>query len=105
MIRVESPQSGAAVTDPIIISGQARGTWFFEASFPASIEDAAGTRLAVTPAMTSEDWMTTDFVPFEATLDIPDGFSGSAILVLEKDNPSGLLEHADMRRIPIVVSR
>src|SRR5262245_11609975 len=33
-IRVSSPDCGAVVHSPLRIAGEARGNWFFEASFP-----------------------------------------------------------------------
>ncbi|MDP4009114.1 MAG: Gmad2 immunoglobulin-like domain-containing protein, partial [bacterium] len=45
MIRLSIPQSNKIVASPLHIEGEARGTWYFEASFPIHIEDANGTIL------------------------------------------------------------
>ena len=45
--------------------------------------------------------MTENFVPFEGTLTFTAPTSGKGTLVLEKDNPSGLPEHADELRMPV----
>lgn len=100
-IRVTTPQAGALVESPLVVTGDARGTWYFGASFPVRLLDARGKQIAVTPAQAEGEWMTEDFVPFQATLtfDFPETETG--ILVFEKDNPSGLPEHAAEVRIPI----
>ncbi len=102
-IQVESPQPNAQVTSPIAIAGQARGTWFFEAVFPITLENADGTVIAETQAQAIGDWMTTDFVPFTASLDFAVPAKTNATLVLAKDNPSGLPENAAAIRIPVVL--
>jgi hypothetical protein len=80
-------------TGHVLISGRARGFWYFEASFPVALYDANGKELVRTYIMTDKDWMTTDFVPFEKDLDFPKPTTKHGILRLEKDNPSGLPEH------------
>lgn len=100
MIRVDEPQPNAVVTSPLTVTGEARGLWYFEASFPVKLLDASGDQLAIAPAQAQGEWMTTEFVPFTVTLTfVTDDETGT--LVLEKDNPSGLPEHAAEIRIPV----
>jgi hypothetical protein len=101
LIIINNPRPNQLVTSPLEISGQARGTWYFEADFPVYLYDAEGNELAVAPATAQGEWMTEDFVPYNTTLtfEIPDTETGE--LVLEKSNPSGLPEHADELRIPV----
>jgi hypothetical protein len=47
------------------------------------------------------EWMTEEFVPFEAVVEFDDPAVEKGILVFEKDNPSGLPENADEFRIPV----
>lgn len=103
LIQVTSPTRGAQVSSPISIRGQARGPWYFEASFPVAFEDAQGNVLTQTPAEAQGEWMTEAWVPFEATLTLPTSFTGPGTIVLEKSNPSGLPEHAATYRIPVIV--
>ncbi len=100
-IRVSSPQAGQAVSSPLVVAGEARGTWYFEASFPVKLLDADGRPLAVAPAQAQGDWMTEEFVPFQVSLafDLPPTATGT--LVLQKDNPSGLPENDDEIRLPV----
>ena len=105
LIRVTTPVPGALVRSPLIVSGQARGNWYFEASFPIRLFDSEGKELAVSVVQAQGEWMTTEFVPFEATLKFiidKNAYSNRGFLILRKDNPSGLPEHDDALEIPIV---
>jgi len=78
------------------------GSWFFEASFLAELWNGQGQRFAWSLASTSEDWMTNELIPFQIIFEIPEDHKLSdAILVLIKDNPSGLKEHDDALAWPI----
>lgn len=109
IIRINTPRPNQVVSSPLTITGEARGSWFFEASFPVVLTDwdgliiAQGIATANPPA--GGDWMTSEFVPFEATLTFtPDknAYSYKGTLILHKDNPSGLPEHDDALEIPVV---
>ncbi|MBA3732995.1 hypothetical protein H0W91_01315 [Patescibacteria group bacterium] len=100
-IRVTTPTSSSTVKSPLVVKGEARGTWYFEASFPVKLLDANGKVLAQAPAQAKSDWMTNDFVPFEATLTFTAPTTGIGTLVLSKDNPSGLPQNAGEIRIPV----
>ena len=99
-IRITDPAPNALVQSPLTVSGEARGTWYFEASFPVRVLDANGVELAVVPAQAQGEWMTEDFVPFEATL-VFAATTPTGTVVFEKDNPSGLPEHAAQVNIPV----
>lgn len=98
---VFSPQADVVITSPVTISGQARGLWFFEASFPVKIVDANGQLLGIAPAQAQADWMTEDFVPFQTIVEFTQPSTSSGFIVLAKDNPSGLPEHDAEIRLPI----
>ncbi len=100
LIVVRRPAAGEAVASPLVVRGEARGPWYFEASFPVRLHDDAGRLLAVTPAQAQGEWMTESFVPFEATLTFTTTATAGH-LVLEKSNASGLPEHADSLVIPV----
>lgn len=104
MIRVDNPHPGGVVGKEFIVTGAARGNWYFEASFPIEIQSETGAIIGGTIATAEGDWMTTDFVPFKSEMiDLPSAFTGPAWLILKKDNPSGLPENDASVRIPIVV--
>jgi hypothetical protein len=101
-IKVSTPLPNAVVKSPLIIAGEARGNWYFEASFPIKLYDSNGNQVGIAVAQAKSEWMTTDFVPFESIITFEKPKTATGILTLEKDNPSGLLEHADSISIPII---
>ncbi|MBI2048025.1 MAG: Gmad2 immunoglobulin-like domain-containing protein [Parcubacteria group bacterium] len=107
LIRIYSPRPNQVVKSPIVIEGEARGYWFFEASFPVVLTDWDGKIIAQHYAEAQDSWMTEEFVPFKTTLEFEnlsweDEFSKRGTLILQKDNPSGLPEHDDALEIPIL---
>ncbi len=100
-IELRTPLPEAIVQSPFTVEGRARGPWFFEASFPVYLLDANGDTLVAIPAHATAEWMTEEFVPFTATVAFTPPASQTGTLVLAKDNPSGLPEHAAELRIPI----
>lgn len=87
LIKVTFPLPNEEIESPVLVSGEARGFWFFEASFPVRLLDGNGKEIAVEPAQTQGEWMTEDFVPFELELEFPTPETPAGTLVLEKDNP------------------
>jgi hypothetical protein len=85
--------ANAVVTSPLIVTGEARGTWYFEASFPVFLLDANRAEVAVVPAQAQGEWMTENFVPFITTLNFTPPATDTGFVVFKKDNPSGLPEH------------
>ncbi|OGJ64213.1 hypothetical protein A3C37_04855 [Candidatus Peribacteria bacterium RIFCSPHIGHO2_02_FULL_53_20] len=99
-VRVSEPQPAVVVKSPLTVQGEARGTWYFEGSFPVRLVDDHGEQIGIGIAQAEGEWMTTDFVPFTVVVAfVTDAETGE--LVLEKDNPSGLAEHAAEVRIPV----
>lgn len=107
LIRITSPRPNDVIKSPLMITGEARGQWFFEASFPVFLTDWDGKIIAQGIATAKGEWMTANFVPFEATLTFtPEKniYSNRGTLVLQKDNPSGLPLHDDALEIPVIIS-
>jgi hypothetical protein len=100
-IKVTAPKSGEEVSSPLVVEGKARGSWFFEASFPVSLEDDNGQILASGIAQAQGDWMTENFVPFKAELNFTQPKSTTGLLKLKNDNPSGLPENQEEVIIPL----
>jgi len=108
LIVLDSPSPNSVITSPMMISGKARGTWYFEASFPIILVDWDGLIIAEGYATALSDWMTEDFVPFQATLEFEKpaladttDFGKRGAIILKKDNPSGLPEYDDALEIPL----
>jgi len=103
LIRVTTPTPGSVTGKPITVMGEARGGWYFEASFPIEVRNSAGAVIATGHAEAQSDWMTGNFVPFTATVQIPASYIGEAVLVLMNDNPSGMVENARSISFPITI--
>ena len=101
LIIVSNPRPNDTITSPLVIEGEARGYWFFEASFPVALLDGDGNEIAIGIAQAQSEWMTNDFVPFEATLQFTNPVSGNGTLILHRDNPSGLPENDDELIMPV----
>ena len=108
LLILNSPQEGDEITSPLLISGVARGYWFFEASFPIELTNWDGLIIAQGIGQAQGDWMTEEYVPFTATIEYtspyhagdPD-FMKRGTLILHKDNPSGLPEHDAAKEINV----
>ncbi|WP_339647422.1 Gmad2 immunoglobulin-like domain-containing protein [uncultured Salegentibacter sp.] len=90
LIKVEKPAVNTLINSPIQISGEARGTWFFEAEAPVRLVDKNYITLAETSIKAKGEWMTNDFVPFSTELsfgNFPEDEKG--YLIFEKANASG----------------
>ncbi len=83
----------AEATSPLSLRGEARGTWFFEGSFPVWLLAEDGTELASGFVTAQGEWMTEGFVAFEGELEFAVDVPTRAVLVLARDNPSDLPEN------------
>jgi len=111
LIVVDEPRPFETIASPLTVRGRARGSWYFEASFPIILTDWDGRIIAQKYATAQGEWMTTDFVPFEGKLEFKspvfegadkDHFSRRGFIIFQKDNPSGLPEHDDALEIPVL---
>lgn len=108
LIKVTTPTPNSTITSPLTITGEARGNWFFEASFPVSLVNWDGLIIAEGIATATGEWTTEEFVPFSTELEFvspyiegSQDFMKKGTLILKKDNPSGLPEHDDALEIPL----
>lgn len=103
-IVVTNPLAGSVAGRSFLVTGKARGYWYFEASFPVRVLDSNGKVIASGLAQAQGDWMTADFISFISTeLKLSDSYIGPATLVLQKDNPSGLQEKDASISIPFTI--
>ena len=107
LIKVTNPKPNSIISSPLTVTGEARGTWYFEADFPVYLYDAEGNELAVGIARAQSGWMTENFVPFETILVFETQESGisKGTLVFKKSNPSDLPEQDDEFVMPVKISQ
>ncbi len=94
LVTIDYPREGAVITSPLTVRGEARGTWFFEASAPMVLTDGDGLIIAESHVQAQGEWMTENFVPFEGKLTFTKpanaaAFGNRGTLILKNDNPSG----------------
>ncbi len=101
LIRIDTPRPNDTVSSPLAVSGSARGSWFFEGSFPLRVEDENGNTIGAGYAQAKGEWMTEGFVDFSATVEFSATPRTKGRLILEKDNPSGLAERDNSLTVPV----
>lgn len=101
LISISNIRTGEKIQSPVSVRGEARGYWFFEASFPIEVRDKEENVLGRGIATAEGEWMTEDFVPFSAMIEFSPVGNTEGFLILIKDNPSGLPEYDDEIRIPV----
>ncbi|MEZ4114349.1 MAG: Gmad2 immunoglobulin-like domain-containing protein [Candidatus Paceibacterota bacterium] len=95
-IFLDNPLENEVVQSPLMIKGMAPGNWFFEASAPVVLTNWDGLIIGESYITAKGDWMTTEYVPFEGTLEFTNTEYGNyGFLILKKDNPSGEAEFDD----------
>lgn len=99
---VTSPERGALVSSPLTVTGKAKGNWFFEDNMPVTLKDTNGKVLAQKGARSVDgNWMTADYVNFTVTLEFANPETEFGVIIIEKDNPSGLPENGASYAIPV----
>ena len=101
-IEINNWADNIKVASPLEITGRVPSNWSFEASFPVILESSSGEQIARGVAQLQGDWMTEQPVPWTATLEFTGVTTGEkGVLVLQKDNPSGLAENDDSLRLNV----
>ncbi len=104
-IVLNTPRPNQKVKSPLVIEGEARGIWYFEADFPVVLTNWDGLIIAEGYASAQGEWMTEDFVSFKAELAfVRPEVSDRGTLILQRDNPSGLPENDEALEIPVFFS-
>ncbi len=101
LIMVSNPRPNQKITSPLKITGQARGTWYFEATFPVELVDANNKSLGKSFATAQGEWMTEEFVPFTAEIKFEKPSTKKGKLIINNANPSGLPENGKELIIPV----
>ena len=87
ILRQINLQIGQKISQNFILKGEARGNWFFEGSFPWRLENESGEILGQGIAKAQSDWMTENWVSFEATLKFDVKGTKNGFLILQKRQP------------------
>jgi len=103
-IVVDVPLEGAQVTSPVRVTGEARGSWFFEASMGVEVRDVNGVVVGEGVLEATEDWMSEELVAFEGEVEFEIDRNGPGEIVIVAANPSGMPENAKEKIIRVDLS-
>lgn len=107
LIQVDMPEPNTVITSPLTVRGEARGPWYFEATFSVVIVDWDGRIIGEGFATAQDEWMTEEFVPFEGTITFNAAtatqVSNRGSIIFQKANPSGLPENDDALEYPVLL--
>lgn len=98
---VDTPQPNDLVTSPLVVQGRAVGSWYFEANLPVTLKDTNGNVLAQKGFQAIGDWMTPNYVDFDDTLTFTTPATQYGVLIISKDNPSGLPQNDASFAVPV----
>jgi len=103
LIVVTSPNPNKKIESPLIVSGNARGYWFFEGDAPVVITDWDGLIVGEGYITATEPWMTEEFVPFEGAIEFtkPE-YKNTGSIIFKNANASGLPEHDKALEFPVL---
>jgi len=101
---VVTPKVNDIISSPLMIEGQAKGNWFFEASFPVKLVDDNGNQLAQIAVWATQDWTTADYVPFQGEMTFSPGLATTGKLIFQNDNPSSLPQNQKSFEVPVQFS-
>lgn len=104
LIQVGELSANDTIKSPVVITGNARGVWFFEGSFPVILKDKNHQILTQTSAIATENWMTSGLVPFESSITFNSSASGQGYLVFKASNASGQSENERGYILPVILS-
>ncbi len=93
ILKVQAPQKNQFVFSPLMLEGEARGYWFFEADAPVELLDENFSKLEQSYISAIGEWMTKDWVEFKGILKFKTPSTRRGFLIFHKANPSGLKEH------------
>lgn len=100
-IKIEKPLADQVVKNLSEVRGKAKGTWYFEGSFPVKVFDANGVEIGGGLATALGDWMTEEYVDFTGTVEFAEPETETGVMEFRRDNPSGLPEYDKKVKVPI----
>jgi hypothetical protein len=103
-LEVTSLKKDDLIKSPLIIKGKAKGIWFFEGEFPIKLMDGKGNFFASGNAIAQGEWMTENWVNFEATIKFQKPATAGGFLYFSKNDPSGLPQNSYSVSLPIKFS-
>lgn len=101
MVELISPQPDEVMHSPYLITGRAKGNWFFEGKLPLSLRSLDGKIIVDSFAQAQDESMIEDWVDFQAELNFTVSEPLKGELLIKKNNPSGLSEYEAQVSYPV----
>jgi len=92
-IKLNNLSQGSQIENPVVIDGEARGTWYFEGIFSVQVVDADGTVLGRANAEAIGDWMTEEYAPFNVKISYQQPETEKGRIIFSAANPSGIKQN------------
>ncbi|MCK5021920.1 MAG: hypothetical protein KAR54_01590 [Candidatus Pacebacteria bacterium] len=102
LIELYTPRPNDKISSPLVLEGQAVGSWYFEGDFPVILTDWDG-KIIAEHYLTAQPDPRSNIIPFKGILEFEKPAYGErGTLILQKDNPSDLRELDNALEIPII---
>lgn len=100
-------EAGDTINAPLTMTGEAIGSWFFEATAPVTVVDWNGLIIGEGYIEATAPWMTENLVPFTGiiTFTANTTVSNAGAIILKNANASGLPQFDKYVEIPINFSQ
>lgn len=102
-IKIISPTPFGEVSDLLVITGEAKGTYYFEGEFPVTIIAEDGSKIDHY-AVAQDAWMTEKFVPFRVEIDISHLAPQEILVKLHRNNPSEKRNLDMVLELPLIIT-
>jgi len=96
---------GEEISGVLNFNGAVKNAYFFEANILVNILDQNKKLLKAGYGMATTDWMTSEPVSFEGTIDLTSLPTGAGYIQIANDNASGLPENDKFIYIPVVIGQ
>ncbi len=104
-VKAPSFDTSVPVVSPLVIHGEAKGSWYSEAVFPVTIVDAYGKELGRGQAHADGEWMTDAFSPFTVTVEFSAPTNTTlGYVIFHNDNPSGDPARDKQLSVPVTIA-
>lgn len=100
-IKIQSLKAGDVINTPLTVTGEAKGPWLWEGTFPVDVVDKTGMILGKGVAEAQSDWMTENFVKFIAKVEFKNNNASEGYLLFRNENPSGNANLAMELKLPV----
>ena len=104
-IKVHEPRPNAMIKSPVIIEGEARGSWFDGGLMPVRFADDGGDTIVSATARAEGDWKKDNFITFRLEVKYILSEPGRGLIILDKANPEHKPASREALLIPVIFEK